>query len=162
MRIANITYPDVENGIGCRVTLWTQGCPHHCDGCHNPETWSFDGGHEFTDDDKNELFDILSKGFIRGITFSGGDPLVWYKSIVKLMKEIKEKFPTKDIWIWTGYTMKEVETKFPDILEYVDVLIDGVFVIEEKDLSLKWRGSRNQVIWEKDSSGKFIMSPMND
>ena len=162
MRIAMITYPDVENGIGCRVTLWTQGCRHHCDGCHNPETWPLEGGREFTDEDKVKLFDILAKDYIRGITFSGGDPLVWYSEIVPLMAEIKENFPSKDIWLWTGYVMSQVAEEYPDILQYADVIIDGPFMIGQKDVSLRWRGSKNQVIWEKSSDGKFVRSPMND
>ena len=162
MRIANITYPDVNNGTGCRITIWTQGCSHHCKGCHNPETWSFDGGHELNDDDIELLFDILSKPYIQGVTFSGGDPLEWYEDVLVLMREIKERYPKKDIWIWTGYVMDEVLKRFPDVLKYVDVLIDGKFVEEEKDLSLKWRGSKNQVIWENDSDGRFARSQMND
>ena len=162
MRISAITYPDVNNGLGCRVTLWTQGCPHHCEGCHNPETWDASNGREFTEEDKATLFYILKKGFIKGLTLSGGDPLVWYNGgLLDLLKEVKEAYPNKDIWLWTGYTMKEVEAKFPNVLSYIDVLVDGVFVIEERDLSLKWRGSKNQVIWEKDDEGKFFISEMN-
>ena len=108
------------------------------------------------------MFDILSKPYIQGVTFSGGDPLEWYEDVLVLMREIKERYPKKDIWIWTGYVMDEVLKRFPDVLKYVDVLIDGKFVEEEKDLSLKWRGSKNQVIWEKDSDGRFARSQMND
>lgn len=162
MRISAITYPDVNNGVGCRVTLWTQGCPHKCDGCQNPETWDVTQGREFTEDDKENLFNILSKGYIKGLTLSGGDPLLWYKSICSLMNEVKERFPSKDIWVWTGYVMSEVKERFPDVLKYADVIIDGKFVIEEIDLSLKWRGSKNQVIWEKNGDGEFVISELNN
>lgn len=162
MRISAITYPDVNNGVGCRVTLWTQGCKHHCKGCHNPETWPFDGGHEFSEEDKEKLFDVLGKDYIKGLSLSGGDPVYWYKDVCELLKEVKEKFPTKDVWLWTGFTMEDVKDLFPSILRYVDVLIDGKFKQDEMDLSLKWRGSKNQVIWEKDEDGKFFMSPMNE
>lgn len=161
MKFSAITYPDVNNGVGCRVTLWTQGCPHKCVGCHNPETWDATQGREFTDEDKERLFEVLSKKYIKGLTLSGGDPLLWYKPICELMKEVKESFPEKDIWIWTGYIMAELKERFPDVLKYADVIIDGVFILEERDLSLKWRGSKNQVIWEKDENDNFIESELN-
>jgi len=162
MKFSAITYPDVNNGVGCRVTLWTQGCPHRCKGCHNPETWDATKGKVFTEEDKEKLFEVLSKGYIKGLTLSGGDPLLWYTSICALMGEVKEKFPEKDIWIWTGYSMGEIKNKFPMILDYADVIIDGVFILEEMDLSLKWRGSKNQVIWERDKDGNFVLSDMNN
>ncbi len=147
MRIHNITYPDINNGLGCRVTLWVSGCVHHCKGCHNPETWDFNGGREFTDDDKKMIFEILEKPYIKGITLSGGDPLCSYDNILILIKEIKEKFPNKDIWVFTGFTFDYVNKHMEELLNYVDVIVDGKYVEDLRDVSLKFRGSSNQNIW---------------
>lgn len=147
MRIHNITYPDINNGLGCRVTLWVSGCVHHCKGCHNPETWDFNGGREFTYDDKKMIFEILEKPYIKGITLSGGDPLCSYDDILILVKEIKEKFPNKDIWVFTGFTFDYVNKHMGELLNYVDVIVDGKYVEDLRDVSLKFRGSSNQNIW---------------
>lgn len=147
MRIHNITYPDINNGLGCRVTLWVSGCIHHCKGCHNPETWDFNGGREFTDDDKKMIFEILEKPYIKGITLSGGDPLCSYDDILILIKEIKERFPNKDIWVFTGFTFDYVNKHMEELLNYVDVIVDGKYMEELRDVSLKFRGSSNQNIW---------------
>ena len=147
MRIHNITYPDINNGLGCRVTLWVSGCIHHCKGCHNPETWDFNGGREFTDDDKKMIFEILEKPYIKGITLSGGDPLCSYNDILILIKEIKERFPNKDIWVFTGFTFDYVNKHMEELLNYVDVIVDGKYVEDLRDVSLKFRGSSNQNIW---------------
>ena len=156
-----MTYPDVNNGLGCRVTLWVSGCIHHCQGCHNKETWDFNSGSEFTEDTKLKLFEALNKPYIKGLTLSGGDPLCSYEDVLTLVKEIKEKFPTKDIWLFSGFTMDYIKTHFKAILSYIDVLVDGRFVEELKDLSLAFRGSSNQIIWEKDNNEEFIKSKLN-
>lgn len=155
MRSFGITYPDVNNGLGFRVTLWVSGCEHHCKGCHNKETWDFNGGNEFTDEDKNELFDVLKKPHINGLTLSGGDPLCSYQDVLKLTKEVKENFPKKDIWLFTGFTKKHMDENFKDILEYLDFIVDGKFVEELKDLSLPFRGSKNQKIWRKNEDNTW-------
>ncbi len=147
MRIHNITYPDINNGLGCRVTLWVSGCVHHCKGCHNPETWDFNSGREFTDDDKKMIFEILEKPYIKGITLSGGDPLCSYNDILILIKEIKERFPNKDIWVFTGFTFDYINKHMEELLNYVDVIVDGKYMEELRDVSLKFRGSSNQNIW---------------
>jgi len=161
MRIHKITYPDVNNGLGCRVTLWVSGCIHHCKGCQNKETWSFESGREFTDDDKREIFKVLSLPYIKGITFSGGDPLCSYDDMLSLAKEIKEKFPKKDIWLYTGYTFEYVNENLKEILNYIDILVDGKFIEELKDVSLPFRGSSNQRIWEK-VNNNFVRSKIEN
>ena len=161
MRIHKITYPDVNNGLGCRVTLWVSGCIHHCKGCQNKETWSFESGREFTDDDKREIFKVLSLPYIKGITFSGGDPLCSYDDILSLAKEIKEKFPKKDIWLYTGYTFEYINENLKGILDYIDILVDGKFIEELKDVSLPFRGSSNQRIWEKENNN-FVRSKIEN
>lgn len=153
MRTFGITYPDANNGIGFRVTLWVAGCKHHCHGCHNIETWDFNGGEDFTQEDKNKLFDVLGMNYIKGLTLSGGDPLYSYESILKLSMEVKEKFKNKDIWLYTGFTKKYVDENFSEILDYVDFIVDGKFDEKLKDLSLPFRGSKNQKIWKKDENG---------
>lgn len=137
----------VANGTGIRVVLWVSGCTCYCRGCQNPQTWGFNSGQLFDDKAKEELFEALNKSYIQGITFSGGHPLEKenVEEVINLAKEIKEKFPTKDIWLYTGYTWEEIYYKnIARILLYLDVLIDGKFIEEQKDLTLKWRGSKNQ------------------
>ena len=154
MRIAGISYPDVNNGLGCRVTLWTQGCSHHCKGCHNPETWSFSGGKEFDGKAKEELFSVLAKSYIKGLTLSGGDPMDSYDDILALAKETKEKMPEKDIWMFTGYKLDDfINGDKGEILSYVDVIVDGEYKEELRDVSLPYRGSSNQHIWERVDGG---------
>lgn len=151
MRFHNITYPDVNNGEGCRVTLWVAGCTHHCKGCHNPQTWSFKSGREFTEDIKNKLYNVLKLPYIKGITLSGGDPLDSFDDIFELVKDIKNSFNDKDIWLFSGYTLEDIQNSEKNIiLEYIDVLVDGEFKEELKDLTLKFRGSSNQRILYKD------------
>lgn len=144
MRYHNITKDDMLNGDGLRVVLWVAGCDHGCKECQNPVTWDPDGGLAFDLEAKEELFEILSRDYISGITFSGGDPL--YKGnrqdITELAKEIKAKFPLKTIWLYTGYSYEEV--KDLPVMEYIDVLVDGEFEIAKKDIQAKWRGSINQ------------------
>ena len=147
MNYQNITYDDLLNGSGIRVVLWVSGCTHHCKGCHNPITWDENDGLEFTIKEKQELFNELNKDYIAGITFSGGDP--FHPSnrleVLRLAQEIKEKFPNKNIWHYTGYL-------FEDILEWnlnisnIDIIVDGEFIEKLKDNKLHWIGSSNQRI----------------
>ena len=156
-----ITPVDIANGPGCRTVLWVAGCSHHCKECHNPETWDENAGHPFNEKARKELINTLSKPFIRGITFSGGDPLYSKNvaEITKIAKYIKENMPQKDIWLYTGYTFEYVKEKYPEILKYIDVLVDGEFQIEKKNISLLFRGSSNQrliKVAETLKSGKIV------
>lgn len=163
MRIQGITHPDVNNGLGCRVTLWVSGCIHHCKGCHNKETWDFNTGEEFNDEHKTALFEALSKPYIKGITLSGGDPLCSYNDLLPLVIEIKEKFPSKNIWLYSGFTLDYIKEHFKEILNYIDVFVDGKYIEALRDTSLAFRGSSNQTIWEKDkNSHEFIKSDLNE
>jgi anaerobic ribonucleoside-triphosphate reductase activating protein len=148
MKYSEITYPDVNNGEGCRVTLFVSGCSHRCKGCHNPETWNFDFGKDFNDDVKIRLFDIVSKPYIKGLTLSGGDPLDSYDDVLELVKEFRNRFgETKDIWVYTGYVIDDLlNLNKEEILEYIDVLVDGEYIEEQRDVSLAFRGSKNQRI----------------
>ena len=146
MRYHNITKCDLQNGEGIRVVLWVSHCEHMCKNCHNPQTWSEDSGVVFDSDSKEELFVELDKDYTAGITLSGGDPLSTMnrKDILILIKEIKFKYPNKDIWCYTGYTFEEIK----DIphMKYIDVLVDGKFIEEQSKPSPKWCGSSNQKI----------------
>lgn len=144
MRYHNITKDDMLNGDGLRVVLWVAGCNHCCKECHNPITWDPNGGLLFDESAKKEIFDELSKNYISGITFSGGDPLHIANAyeVTELAKEIKERFPDKTIWLYTGYTWEEICHQ--EIVQYVDVLLDGEFEVERKELNLHWVGSSNQ------------------
>ena len=132
------------NGEGLRTVLWVAGCSHNCPQCHNPVTWDINGGLAFDEAAKEELFEELKKDYISGVTFSGGDPLHEKnrKEIEKLAEDIREKFPDKTIWLYTGYEWEEI-CGLP-FLPNIDVIVDGEFKIEEKHNSLHWKGSANQ------------------
>lgn len=146
MNYIKITKNDIANGPGVRCVLWVAGCDLHCVGCHNPSTWDFNAGKLFNENVKNELFDVLSKPYIQGITFSGGNPLERPYEIFLLAKEIKEKFPNKDIWLYSGYTYEQIckVRERLKVLSYIDVLVDGPYIEEQRDISLAFRGSKNQ------------------
>lgn len=144
MRYHNITKDDMLNGDGLRVVLWVAGCNHMCKGCQNAFTWDAQGGLPFDQSAKDEIFAELKQPYVSGITFSGGDPLFIQnrEAVEKLIYEIKEKFPQKTIWLYTGYEWDEVKNL--PFISQVDVLVDGKFVEELKDAKLYWRGSGNQ------------------
>jgi anaerobic ribonucleoside-triphosphate reductase activating protein len=162
MNYCGITNVDIANGTGCRVVLWISGCTHNCPGCHNPETHNYVFGKKFTSDTVKEICNLVNKPYIKGLTISGGDPLDRniedLIEIFALCKTVKEKYPEKDIWIYTGYTYeyfyiddKDVENKkrkdiCHEIFKYCDVLVDGSYKEELRDLSLPFRGSSNQRI----------------
>lgn len=167
MNYHNITYPDMNNGDGLRVVLWLSGCSHHCYNCQNYQTWDKNSGIPFDESAKQELFEQLSKDYISGITFTGGDPLHENNldGVLKLTEEIRVLYPEKTIWLYSGYTFEEcqplkdkpplyVENFMPklqrklkkryEILKNVDVLVDGQYIDSQRDITLKWRGSDNQ------------------
>lgn len=144
MRYHDITKDDMLNGDGLRVVLWVSGCSHCCKDCQNPITWDPNGGLLFDEEAKQEIFQELSRDYISGITLSGGDPLYFGNrtDVGKLVKEIKNVFPEKTVWMYTGFVWETVSEL--DIMKYVDVLVDGEFVAAQKDTQLYWRGSANQ------------------
>ena len=164
MNYAKITTVDIANGSGVRVTLWTQGCDHHCPGCQNSTTWDAVAGIPFVEDTMQELLDLIRPDYIQGLTFSGGDPLFIQNRLIVgyICERVRKEFDdTKDIWMWTGYEWDEI--KDWDYLHYIDVLVDGPYIEAQRDISLPWAGSRNQrvidvkqslkknevVLWEK-------------
>lgn len=144
MRYHNITKDDMLNGDGLRVVLWVAGCNHCCKGCQNPVTWDAAGGLPFDEAAKAEIFEQLDKNYISGITFSGGDPLhpANRVDVRNLAIEIKSKYPGKTLWLYTGYTWEEI-AEYP-IMQYLDVVVEGPFILERRDVKLLWKGSDNQ------------------
>ena len=144
MNYHKIEKTSIANGEGIRVVLWVSGCSLYCKGCHNPETWHSNSGKLFDNNAKKELFEALDKSYIQGITFSGGNPLekANIDEVYYLCKEIKEKFPNKDIWLYTGYLFENIKS-YP-IMQYIDIIVDGKYIEELRDLTLKFCGSKNQ------------------
>lgn len=160
MNYHNITKTDMLNGDGLRVVLWLAGCNHRCAECQNPETWDEFGGLEFDDLAKEEIFSELDKNYVKGITFSGGDPLFPHnrQEVGLLAEEIHKKYPNKDIWMYTGYTYEQIKNW--EYLKHIDVLVDGPFISSMKELGLKWKGSSNQRVIDVDKtlkSGEVVL-----
>lgn len=155
MKFGNIKFIDSSNGEGVRVSLYVSGCRNHCKGCFNEATWDFDYGEEFTPIQENEIIEACKKSFISGLTILGGEPFEEENqtALLPFIERFKQECPDKNLWMYTGYVLdkdlQEGQRKFlPDvtnkILEQVDVLIDGPFILEQKDLTLPFRGSKNQ------------------
>lgn len=164
MNYHNLTYPDMNNGSGLRVVLWLSGCSHKCKGCQNPQTWDANSGIPFDEQAKEELFRELNKDYISGLTLTGGDPLFENNldSVLDLVNEIRLSSPKKTIWIYSGYQWEHILTpqlhyhsqtqeklsigrwKRKQIISQCDVLIDGRYIESQQDITLKWRGSKNQ------------------
>lgn len=152
MRYAAIKENDIANGPGVNVSFWVQGCKNHCKDCQNPETWSFTGGKEFTKDTLNNLFKALkANGINRNLSILGGEPLCPENIPVTkyVIQQVKEKYPETKIYLWSGYyydeLIKNKEIK-EEIFPYLDILVDGPYINSQRDITLKWRGSRNQNI----------------
>ena len=147
MRFSKIKDNDIANGIGITLSVWTQGCPHHCKGCFNKETWTFNEGNEFTNDDLNYIIsNIDSFNVKRNLSILGGEPLCPenVEGVINLCREFKKVYPDKLIYLWTGYTIEEFNKLQKQVLEYVDFIIDGKFEEAKKNLNLHLRGSSNQ------------------
>lgn len=145
MRYSKIRKMDISNGKGVRVSIFMQGCTFNCKNCFNPETHDFDGGEEFTDSTIDKVLELCSKDHIDGLSILGGEPMhpKNIEGTTKLAKAFKEKFPSKNLWAWTGYKFDEY-LKDKEVSKYLDVLIDGQYVDELHDPTLEWRGSSNQ------------------
>lgn len=155
IRVANILYETMTDGPGFRTSIYSQGCNHHCDGCHNPQTWSPNGGKLY---DVHELYDIIVNEELSDVTFSGGDPMFQVEAFAELAKMVKNK-TNKTIWCYTGYTYEQIKEspRMRLILPFLDVLVDGRFMIEKRNTDLKFRGSENQrIIHLKDGEIDWI------
>lgn len=166
MHYSGIINCSIVDGTGFRVALYVSGCYHKCEGCHNRDTWNFLYGREFTKDVEEILFDRIDKPYIKGLTLTGGDPLYSSDSILPLIRRFREKFgDTKDIWLYTGFTMDEINhsdnENMKNVVSMCDYVVDGKFILSKQNSALVFRGSNNQIIWEKDDNGVFVQSKLN-
>lgn len=156
MNYGEIKNYDIANGLGVRVTLFVSGCTHHCKGCFNPMTWDFGYGQIFTEGTENQLLEMLAPDYIDGLTLLGGEPMEAdnQRALLPFLKKVRERYPHKNIWCYTGYTLEtdllsdsRARCEVTDeILTLIDVLVDGEFIEEKKNISLAFRGSENQRI----------------
>ena len=144
---------DIADGVGVRVTLFVSGCTHHCKGCFQPQTWAFDYGQPYTKETEDQLISLLSPSYIRGLTLLGGEPMEPdnQRALLPLLRRVRAELPKKDIWCYSGYKLDELTglsrarcEVTDELLSLIDVLVDGEFVEEKRNISLKFRGSENQ------------------
>ena len=155
MRYNLIRKMDISDGPGVRVSVFLQGCEFHCKNCFNPETWNFDGGKEFTDEHIDEIMKLCGASHIKGLSILGGEPLHPrnIEATTKIAKTFKEKYPNKDLWVWSGFIFDENMRK-KEVFKYIDTLVDGQYVDELHNPTLKWRGSSNQRVIDVQKSLK--------
>lgn len=156
MNYAELKKRDIANGSGVRVSLFVSGCTHHCPGCFNPETWDFEYGRKFDGKCEEEIISFLAPSYIRGLSVLGGEPMepANQTALLPFIRRVKETYPEKDIWFYTGYTLetdlypggRAVCDATAELLSYIDVLVDGEFEEDKKNLRLQFRGSENQRI----------------
>ena len=160
---------DIANGAGVRVTLFVSGCTHHCKGCFNEVAWDFDYGEPFTQQTIRTILDMMKPGYIKGLTLLGGEPFEPENQgpIVELLRQVKKAYPQKSIWAFSGYLYEKITSHTlgdwavtQEFLSYLDVLVDGPFVEEKKNLALRFRGSENQRLIDMPAtlaSGKIVL-----
>ena len=155
MRYNLIRKMDISDGPGVRVSVFLQGCEFHCKNCFNPETWNFDGGKEFTDEHIDEIMKLCGASYIKGLSILGGEPLHPrnIEATTKIAKAFKEKYPNKDLWVWSGFIFDENMRK-KEVFKYIDTLVDGQYVDGLHNPTLKWRGSSNQRVIDVQKSLK--------
>ncbi len=146
---------DISNGPGIRVSVFMQGCEFHCKNCFNPETWNFEDGKDFTQESIDEVMKLCGENHIKGLSILGGEPMhpKNIEATTKLAKEFKEKYPNKNLWVWSGFKFDE-DLKDKEVMKYVDVLVDGRYVDDLHDPTLKWKGSSNQRVIDVQNSLK--------
>jgi len=154
---------DVSNGPGIRVSIFLQGCEFHCKNCFNPETWSFKSGKEFTNETINKILELSDKETVSGLSILGGEPMhpKNIEGTIELAKKFKEKFPKKTIWVWSGFLYDDILKRNPEIFDYIDVMVDGQYVDELHDPTLRWKGSSNQRVIDikkTQKSGKIVLN----
>ena len=145
MKYNKIRKMDISNGPGVRVSIFMQGCAFHCENCFNKETWDFNGGTDFTEETIKKVLDLCDKDYIVGLSILGGEPMHPNNidGTTALAKAFKEKFPNKNLWVWSGYLFDK-DLKDKEVLKYIDVLVDGQFINNLHNPTLKWTGSSNQ------------------
>lgn len=153
MKYLGIKPTDFNNGDGINVSFWVSGCPHHCKGCHNPESWDPNKGTEFTLAAVCDVLREMDKIWKPDLAILGGEPLADYnyKDVENLCYFVKQAYPDRKIWLWTGYILADLQAEDKlEILEYIDFLITGGYVESERDTTLKYKGSKNQTVWKVD------------
>lgn len=170
MNYANIKTYSIENGTGVRVSLFVSGCTHHCKNCFNAEAWNFEYGKPFTKETEDEIIEDLRPDYMAGITLLGGEPMepVNQRGLISLIRRIREELPQRTIWIYSGYVYEDFKDGgrahcevTDEILSLCDILVDGPFVEEKKDISLRFRGSENQRIIDLKktrAAGKVVLA----
>ena len=155
MRYNVVRKMDISNGPGVRVSVFMQGCEFHCKNCFNPETWNFDGGEEFTQETVDEVMKLCGESYVKGLSILGGEPLhpKNIEATTTLAKTFKEKYPNKNVWVWSGFKFDE-DLKDKPVLKYIDVLVDGRYSDELHNPTLKWKGSSNQRVIDVQKSLK--------
>lgn len=175
MHYSTIKDCDIANGIGVRITLFVSGCTNHCKNCFQPQTWDFDYGEPFTEETEEKLLEMLKPDYISGLTLLGGEPMEPQnqKALVPFLKRVREAYPNKNIWCFTGFTYEILKTDgshprcevTDEMLSLIDVLVDGKYVDELKDLTLQFRGSSNQRLIDMvktRENGEVTLLPNND
>lgn len=175
MHYSTIKDCDIANGIGVRITLFVSGCTNHCKNCFQPQTWDFNYGEPFTEETEEKLLEMLKPDYISGLTLLGGEPMEPQnqKALVPFLKRVREAYPNKNIWCFTGFTYEILKTDgshprcevTDEMLSLIDVLVDGKYVDELKDLTLQFRGSSNQRLIDMvktRENGEVTLLPNND
>lgn len=175
MHYSTIKDCDIANGIGVRITLFVSGCTNHCKNCFQPQTWNFDFGEPFTEETEEKLLEMLKPDYINGLTLLGGEPMEPQnqRALVPFLKRVREAYPNKNIWCFTGFTYEILKTDgshprcevTDEMLSLIDVLVDGRYVDELKDLTLQFRGSSNQRLIDMvktRENGEVTLLPNND
>ena len=175
MHYSTIKDCDIANGIGVRITLFVSGCTNHCKNCFQPQTWDFDFGEPFTEETEEKLLEMLKPDYINGLTLLGGEPMEPQnqRALVPFLKRVREVYPNKNIWCFTGFTYEVLKTDgshprcevTDEMLSLIDVLVDGRYVDELKDLTLQFRGSSNQRLIDMvktRENGEVTLLPNND
>ena len=175
MHYSTIKDCDIANGIGVRITLFVSGCTNHCKNCFQPQTWDFDFGEPFTEETEEKLLEMLKPDYINGLTLLGGEPMEPQnqRALVPFLKKVREAYPNKNIWCFTGFTYEVLKTDgspprcevTDEMLSLIDVLVDGRYVDELKDLTLQFRGSSNQRLIDMvktRENGEVTLLPNND
>lgn len=175
MHYSTIKDCDIANGIGVRITLFVSGCTNHCKNCFQPQTWDFDFGEPFTEETEEKLLQMLKPDYINGLTLLGGEPMEPQnqRALVPFLKRVREAYPNKNVWCFTGFTYEVLKTDgshprcevTDEMLSLIDVLVDGRYVDELKDLTLQFRGSSNQRLIDMvktRENGEVTLLPNND